>query len=314
MNNINWTQSILTAIITLVISVGGGMILFNLQFQKPELTYKPEKILPFNSQTQNLSIYHIKFENQGNKLAEEIVGEIELNPAKIKDVNFVSDYPIDLKLSNDSLKIKFSTPSLNPKESFKLSILATSNQSFPDTPIVKLRAKGIVGDKIEEDTNGKKELPFEKYLILIASSVTLISLLTRSLIKSQGIGEKHSDDQEKVIAFLCGIHNLDKQVDRLLSLPNKASYWSEADRLTAIAINSNTKDNLEKVRDVLTDLLEYAKISDSSKGIIYYNIARLEKHLLNETASNEFLEKAKKEIPKLLETRMKLDPVFKQKK
>lgn len=314
MNNINWTQSILTAIITLIISVGGGMILFNLQFQKAELTYMPEKILPFNSQTQNLNIYHIKFENQGNKLAEEIIGEIELNPAKIKDVNFTSDFPLDLKLSNDSLRIKFSTTSLNPKESFKLSILATSDQTFPDAPVVKLRAKGIIGDKIEEDTYEKEKLPFEKYLIIIASSVTFISLLTRSVIKSKGIGEKHSDDQEKVIAYLCGIYNLDKQVDRLLSLPNKASYWSEADRLTSIAIKSNSKDLISKIRDLLCDLLQYGEIADSSKGIIYFNIAKLEKKLANEIASNDYLEKAKKNIPKLVETRMKIEPVFNQKK
>lgn len=312
MKNINWTQSILTAIITLIVSIGGGMILFNLQFQKPILVYKTEKILPFKSQTQNLNIYHFKFENNGNKLAEEISGNIQLFPAKIKDVNIKTDFPINIEISNDSLSLRFSTNSLNPNETFKLSILATSEKNFPNTPIIKLRAKGLIGEKIEENVNKNDEIPYEKYLILVVSLITtVVALSTRGIIKNRGIGVKHSDDQEKVIAFLCGIHNLDNQVDRLLSLKNKVSYWSESDRLTATAINSNNQENAKKVRDLLIDLLEYAKISNSSKGIIFYNLAKLEKILGNQAKSTEYIEKAKLEIPELLKTRIKIDPMFK---
>ncbi|MDO6739402.1 hypothetical protein [Wenyingzhuangia sp. 2_MG-2023] len=312
MKNINWTQSILSAVITIIVTVGGGMILFNLQTDKPTLNFHTEKILPFKSQKENLNIYHIKFENLGNKLAEEIVGEINLYPANIKEVNFSSDFPIDIQTENDSLKIKFSTKSLNPKESFKASILAISNVNFPDEPKVKLRGKGIIGEKINnENKNEEKDEKNELPIILLVSFASVLSLLTRGIIKNQGIGIKHSDDQNKIIAFLYGIHNLDKQAEKLLSLPNKLSYWSESDRLTSNAINSDKKEQVEKVKNVLTDLLSYAKIADSSRGIIYYNLARVEKYLGNEDKSTEYIEKSKEEIPKLLETRMKIDPIFK---
>lgn len=313
MKNINWTQSILSALITIIVSVGGGMILFNLQSEKPTINYNTEKILPFKSQKENLNIYHIKIENLGNKLAEEIVGEISLNPAKIKDINISSEFPINVKTENDSLRIKFSTKSLNPNESFKISVLAISDINFPDEPKVKLRAKGIVGEKIDNDGTKEQKKEEEKLpFILMVSFVTILTLFTRSFIKSRGIGNKHSDEQNKTISFVYGIHNLDKEAERLLSKPNKASYWSEADRLTSNAINSKDKDQINKVKNALSDLLDYAKIADSSRGIIYYNLARIEKHLGNDEKSEEYLNKSKKEIPKLLETRVKIDPLFKK--
>lgn len=286
------------------------MILFNLQAEKPTINYNTEKILPFKSQNENLNIYHIKIENLGNKLAEEVVGEISLDPAKIKDVNLSSDFPINVETENDSLKINFSTKSLNPKESFKISVLAISEINFPDEPKVKLRAKGIVGEKIQSEDKEEEEekLPF----ILMVSFVTVLTLLTRSIIKSKGVGVKHSDEQNKTIAFIYGIHNLDKQAEHLLSRPNRASYWSESDRITSNAINSNDKEQISKVKNALTDLLNYAKIADSSRGIIYYNLARIEKFSGNNEKSEEYLAKSKNEIPKLLETRVKMDPLFKK--
>lgn len=141
----------------------------------------------------------------------------------------------------------------------------------------------------------------------MASSLTLVIRK-----KLGGDDHQHTGDQNQIIAYLCGLHGLENQVERYLALPNQTTYWAEMDRLTSIAIINNESDLIQKVKIIISDLIEYAGMADSSVGIGYYNLARLEKSLQNDAKAQEYIEKAKKEIPKLLKTRLKLDPLFRE--
>lgn len=309
MQGINWTQSLLAALISIVVTVVGGYILYKIQFENPELSYQIDNALPFIDKNKNMSIYHVKFENRGNKLAEDIITQVSIRPAKIINMSITSDSPIEWKTEQDSSHITIKTNSLNPHESFKLSFIATNNDSLPKQPVVKLRAKGIVGEKVE--LSSKKSLSELRIFPLIMSVFAIITtLFTRAIISAKEIGSQHSDDQDKIMSYLFGIHKLDDQVDRILSLPNKPSYWAESDRLTSLSINSNDITRIIKTKDLLKDLLEYAILADSSKGIIYFNLAKIEKILNNTNQSEYYITEAKKLIPKLVVTRLKLDPVL----
>lgn len=313
MKNINWKQSILTAIITIVVTVIGGMVLYYLQFHKAEIVYTYDFVPPFKSQKENLSIVHININNQGNEIAEDVRSEINVHPAIIKDYSIKTDAPIEINTVKDSTKLIFTTKNLNQSEGFKVSILTSSNDKYSGEPNIKIRAKGINGIKKEDIKEKEEKTPFYKLLLYISTFVTGLTLALRGIFKSKNVlGKegKHHDDQNKVIAYLCGINGLDDQADILLGLPNDASYWSEVDRLTSKAINSNDVEFIDKVKKVLTDLLEYAEMADSSVGLTKYNLARIEmKNGKKENADTLILE-AKKLAEELINTRLKLDPLF----
>lgn len=316
MKNINWTQSFITAVITIGVTVIAGMILYYLQFNSPKLIYSYNKILPFESDSSNYSIYHFVVENKGSDVAEDVVSEIHVKPAIIKDFSINSDSPleIDKKLLDDKLVLK--VPSLNPKESFKISLWAISKSEFPEESVIKLRAKGIVGEKLEEEAQINSSSKYFKYLLMISVFVTALSLITRGALKAKNFAEKvsddqkHSDDQSKVIAYVLGVHGLNEEVERLLSLPQGSSYWSEIDRLTSLAINSNDEELTKKTKLILEDLLSYAQMADKTKGIAFYNLARIDKKVGEEDNVIKHLAEAKKYIPGLLDTRTKIDPLF----
>lgn len=317
MKTYNWKQNILTAIITIAITVIGGMVLYYLQFSQAKLVYTYEKILPFEGQEENLNIYHINISNKGNKISEDVICYVNINPAQIKNYRITSKTPIsyndELKNNNIELKIK----SLNPDESAKISILGTSESNFPEQPEIKLRAKGVNGKISENELNDKKEDPklFTILLTAIAGITSILALFIRKIVGRTIIKEdgKHSDEQNQILAYLCGIHDIPEEVDRFLGLPRKASYWSEMDRLTSLGISSMDKNKALKIKLVLIDLLNYAVIVDTSKGIGYYNLARLEKFLDNDKESKEYLVKATKLIPKLIKKRLTIDLLLKDK-
>jgi len=311
MKNINWTNSIVTALISIAVTVIGGLLLFYLQNKEPKLTYVSERIIPFESQTEKLTIYQLVIENKGNSIAEDVSCKISIAPASIKEyrVNYETAIASTDSLLKQEIDIKIN--SLNPSESFRVSILATTTNSFPEEPIVKLRAKGINGKKDEVKKEGKiinDELMRILLLLVIASSVA--STLTLLIRRKFSDSNKHTDIQNQVIAYLCGIHGLNLEVDRYLSLSKDTTYWAEMDRLTSAAIVSNDKSKVQKTKEIITDLLDYTEMATTSKGIGHYNLGRLEKYLQNDAGVKIELAKAEKLIPKLLKTRLKLDPLF----
>lgn len=324
MKNINWKQSIVTAIITIIVTVIGGMLLYYFQYHKPKLEYNIEVLPSFNSDKENVSIIHLKVSNTGNDIAEDIKCVVDVKPATIKDFNINSNSLIELKTNLDSSKICFTAKNMNSTETYQASLLLTTNAIFPESPTVTLRGKGINGIPQEESNN---EIPFIWILTFITIGTTLVSLTTRSLIKSKGLLEsiddkllrdklekidegKHHDDQKHIIAYICGLHGLVDEVDRLLSFPSDVSYWSEVDRMTSKAINSDDKGLIDKIKLILLDLVKYASIAESSQGIIHYNLARLEKHQGNNEEADKQIAVANNYNSNIIKTRLEIDPSF----
>jgi hypothetical protein len=162
--------------LAIVVSIGGGMILFYLQSKEPKLVYQVDEILPFKSQKENLNIYRIKIKNTGSKPAENILTEVTISPAKIKDYNITTEFPIEFKSEKDSLEFKARTNSLNPNESYDISILAITNKDFPNKPIIKLSARGIIGKEVD---GVSKNSIFDNFIF--TSLIPIITLLISNI-------------------------------------------------------------------------------------------------------------------------------------
>ena len=83
-SSLNWKQIIFTAVITGVIVIVTGMILFFLQSSAPKLTYTLLDTIPFEGHEETLAIQHILLENEGNKIVEDVSFVLNVSPSKIK--------------------------------------------------------------------------------------------------------------------------------------------------------------------------------------------------------------------------------------
>lgn len=308
-NKIDWKNNIITALISIIVTVIAGGILFYIQSDKTELSYSFEKIEPFDNQTEKLTIYHIQLVNSGSTTIDDIEGCISLDSASIAEYKTSSQNLLKIKDSIKNGKILISIKSLNKGEKCKISILAKSLNKFPTEPTVQFRAKGLLGIKSEELVSEKsnEKLLNSPILITMASSIFALFLFSTIRRFSPKIAGGQDGSQKDIISYLCGVHNLKPEVERLM-LISETTYCSEADRFGYLAINSDDIDYQNKIKSILLEVITYAfSMADDSKAICYYNIAKIENIQNNEKETAKYFQLAKGMSKYLIEKRMKIE-------
>lgn len=317
----NWKQVVITAIITAIITVGGGFLINYFQTSEPHLSYAIEDATPFEGLFENIAIYNVMLENDGNKIVDDVVCQLSFSSAEIQQSKLNLDPSITHNeiVSGNSYRLELLN--LNPKESAAISVLVSSPRQLPSRPDISLRGKGVTGVEASED--GKNGI---NWVFMVISTIAVYVVLSSILFTrknrfsskllsfiSEDIDEsKHHDDQRQILSYICGINELNSEVERYLNMSSEASYWAESDRFAMLALENPNGEDAEKRKHVLEDLLKYTKITVKSEGIIHYNIARIAKAQRNEEEANKHLEEAKKTIPKLVKIRIALDPIWKE--
>ena len=154
------------------------------------------------------------------------------------------------------------------------------------------------------------------FALILTIAVALITLTIGSIMfflywKIEEDKGLHTEaDQKGILAYLCELHDLDLDAKRYRDMVSKVSYWAESDYLSRLAIKNPKPEYANNIKQVLIDLLNYARVVEKSKGIINYDIAIIAKHQNNQKEADEHLEEAKKIIPGLIQKRLKLDPIW----
>lgn len=315
----NWKSIIATALVTGVVTVITGLLLFYVQLREPKLVYSVEQTIPFQGDREALSIQHVLIRNDGKKSAADVVVDVRVPGGKIKErrVQVASSLPFKEEKSDDSHR--FEAKSLNPGETVKISLMTAGVLDSQLNPVVSLRADGVTGERLEqEQKKGLSEtiLPavVAAYAGLLAAFLSskryrvAIFSISKGLITGKGLAP--SKEQNEVIASLFALKGLVDEAEYYLAVRKGCSYWSEADLIAAKAIACNDTQRANKYKEVLVDLLEYAEIATSSQAVLHYNIARLCKSLARNDEAQEFLKKARSIDRELVEKRLGKDPLL----
>lgn len=314
----NWKSIIWSAIITGIITLLTTLGINYFSSKKTSLSYLTQTSISFQKDSLNVRIYNLELVNDGDEIVENINGQIEFDGQHITNYKLTNSPVLNITdtVLNNAYKVQIS--SLNPTEKVTMSFLISSPNQVDSLPIVDFRAKGLsgqlknLGDSKEEGLSLVKLL-FIAISLAVTLSSTLLTLFRRKkyrLFKNIDDDEQHSDDQNKIIAYLCGVHGLTSEISRYLDNKTEVSYWSEADYFGNISLlNRQDQDNHKRLL-VLLDLLNYAQVAKESIGIIYYNIAKVYKAIGDDSKSEEYLLKAKSIIPKRIEKRISIDKLF----
>ena len=83
---INLKQILVTAIVTGIVGVATGMLLFHFQQREPRLTYEVKESLPFIGDKEQLSIHYVVVLNGGKKIVSGVDCHISVSPATVKEL------------------------------------------------------------------------------------------------------------------------------------------------------------------------------------------------------------------------------------
>ena len=317
MKRLNLWQILVTAVVTGVVTVGTGMLLFNLQDRAPRLTYATTDTVPFSGGTAFVGIYNIAIANDGTKEVEDVVFVIQIPGATIKQYRLLGSAAVSKEevVTADTYTAKLS--GLNPSEEASISILAESKSEMVKRPDVTLRAKGVTGaEKLANRAVASDLISILAALVgALAGVMALASsslkrrlfFLPQSLLNAASDDLHSGGDQREVFAYLCDLLGLADDVLYYRNLGREVSYWSESDRLTNAALASDSESRKIQIKDLLIKLHGYAAMASDSEAILHFNLARLSAALKQIPDRDNFLAIARRLSPGVLKQRLQLD-------
>jgi hypothetical protein len=187
----NWRRTLAVAVISIIVTVVGGTMVSMLSSREPRLTYTAPESLPFNGEGKSVGIYQLEIANEGNNVAEGLTGSVRIPLAIIDNHRVTSPgaLPIETKVEGDTVRL--SAPSLNPTETIRLSILASSSTTLPGEPVVSVRANGVTGVRRVPGTS--RTMPFSFFPTLVIASATVIVMLLLQIISRRRKGGSVAD-------------------------------------------------------------------------------------------------------------------------
>lgn len=308
---INWKQLLLGGLLTGVVSLVVGVALYVYQNSGEKLVYSITESSPFESGRETMGIFSLKISNSGSKVLKNIRAVIEVD-GKIKGSKIKADPTIKIENKQSDTDFRLDVVNLNPGEQVTIGLLTVAQNGTFGRPRISLRADGILGreesETLESATTSK--LPITSAVIATYTSLLMLLLARKRVFPKIMASSRHSDDQRPILAFLYDMHGLVEETERIMRYQHNVTFWSEADRLGATAFR--TKDKAEAVCRTLESLCEYTIMATTSEAIVNYNLAKTCIALGNTSQARTFLEKAKSFDKKLIETRMSIDPAFKE--
>lgn len=221
---LEWTQIIVTALITAVFSIVVGIILFHYSSRTPELLYELFSPASFSNGSVQFGIYSSTLKNYGDKEAEDVQFLISLSKGtsfqdmKVEPTSPAISYSVNKKLPA-SVEIFF--PRLNPEEGAKFTLLLDNTATGIED--ISVRGNGIIGKK------GLPERSMAESIIVyvVSALVATITAFTFSFITIRFLGlnlgeafrsQKKLADEELRIVRTRGAENINM---KSLLLSNK---------------------------------------------------------------------------------------------
>jgi len=319
-----WPNRIVSALLGIVVSVLGSVILGRLQAREPHLVYWSTEALPFSGQNGNVSIYQVSVSNDGKKEISDVGCVIRVLGAKVDQYKVTANPLLNAStsISNDSVNIQI--PNLNPSESVQIALLVTSSMTLPVRPEILARGKGITGT--EKNMTKDEGAPTGISTLLVATAAVALSGVFLSLLRQKSMTNARKslvnamvpeaagppgDDQRQVLAFVCRVYGLRALADQYIAQTHETTYWAEADRLGQMGTDNPGGEQTAAIERVLAGLLDYnPEIAKASIAIVYYNLALISLAKKDKVANQKYIQLAKDISPAEINRRLKVDKRF----
>jgi hypothetical protein len=309
----DWKAKLISGLLAIVVTVAGAIIVSKLLSKDPRLVLTLNETIPFVGDSGSVATYSLTVANAGKVPIEDVVATIRVQDAQVEQVKVSASPSLRHEHKQEVGAAVISIPDLNPGESVQVAALLKASFKLPSKPEVYARGKGVTG--VEEGPTTASNLDDATSFTKLLSTAALPLALASGFLTfyRRSIGSHRGGDQRQVLASICRMHNLNKLANEYLERQTDTFYWSEADRLGQIAIDTADPNERAAIIRVLNTLIKYplTNMSGTAKGVIRYNLARImfvEGDV--ETAKKE-VKAARKEFRAEIDFRLSVDPLLK---
>lgn len=189
---LNLKQILLTAVITCVVSIVAGVVIYLITTKNPKLSYSVTTGPTLSIQGEHKRILSVEVVNSGRRDIDDVAATIQIENGKIEEVTYETSPGLTLTEDRQESSYNLKAASLNPDEKLSISLLATLTD--PEIiPVIAARGNGITGSLREDEKN--KYFGTKYYVAgvvigfvgLIATSALRLSPLLRKVLFEETI-------------------------------------------------------------------------------------------------------------------------------
>jgi hypothetical protein len=325
-----YMKYVLPAALTLVVSLSVGIVLWELQRDRQEMTYELVESEAFPKEGGIGRYFIVRLENSGNTAVESIQLQVSFADGVIELAKFSSPDLVP-QVRKDSSSITCTIPLLNPDEILSVT-MTTSGEKNISSPIVLARARGVTALPKSKDSIPSVLV----WLVIGTIAAVLINGLSSFLFQARrkepsSADSKHDDfmkqidetthdlkkrneeaklgkpASEQLIFSLLNRSGLSHLVPEILSTGDSVPFW----RTGLLLMHSFLldEDNQDKFLDAMKALVTL-EMAPSSLGFNLYLLAKMEHFIGKNEDASQHLDKCKKEIPAMYEHLMSQDLSF----
>jgi hypothetical protein len=188
--NIAWGQVVISALITALLSLVVGILLYHYTSKSPDLVYEVFPPAYFTKQATQISIYSARVENVGSKEADDVQVYLELpSSSNIQDLKVepsLTNIAHTVVQTNTSNTRELRIPSLNQGESFRFLVLVDKGEAAQLK--IEVRGKGVTGH-VERREKSSFPTILSLVVALVSVIVGIVSLIFGRAHSEKRIGE-----------------------------------------------------------------------------------------------------------------------------
>lgn len=312
-------QYLIPAILSLLVTLVGGIILWRIKKEKLSLQYDLIESGSFPRENGEGKYFVIRLRNTGNKAIENGSLEILFETGAIETVR-VSDKNLLSAFMHDSSKISGTFPLLNPKEDLDITITAIGKQSI-SSPRIIARAIGVTAVQAKEI-----ELSTRSVFLAIALLTSIIAAITMYVVVNQKMS-KFEMTKEEIRAAVKEINRRQgpEREDQIFAVLNRASLNHIFPQLISTGSDITYKNtgfflmhqflvenetNKQKIISAMENLQQLEEIAPTSRSIILYLLSKMEQTRGNHSKAADYLKRCKEAAPLMYDHLMAQDPFY----
>ena len=164
---------VLGVLFTIIAGVAVNVITSIFIGERRSLEFSRFETIPFIEDNGEIAIYHIVIRNNGITVLDEITTIVSFEDAVVEKWNLSISPAILHEEVDDSGVLNIYVSSLNPKESFSISLIASSYLTLPNVPDVSVRSEGIIGEEVKMTFPESKKITVLSWYTLITTILIL---------------------------------------------------------------------------------------------------------------------------------------------
>lgn len=264
----NMNVIIITALVTLIVTVIAGIAVEYFKNIKAKIKYSVRESIPIELNGKKIGANIIDISNPSSKTVKDITLKIQAIGVEIRNGGINTTVGLDYNLieNNDTIEVKI--PFLKSKDMLSITTILENEYSIPNKPNVTIRSPDNFKTIIENDNQDKFSI-MSFLPALIAAATVGASLSIVNIYMSR--------DQSVTLVLSASLVDLPDLAEKYITSTG-IHYYNQGPYIYALAKNS--KDPLERKKYIafLINTIDTAEnINSGSKAALSFFIAKIYK-------------------------------------